>query len=184
MQKLHKLFVKKGSAILNAYASKRAFTKAVSRTRQNLPVSPHKASVVINELASEYGITTKRAKISASQLPQSTVMAVKDFYCCDDISRQAPRRHDYVTIRDEQGVKTQVQKHHLVMTIKETHTLLKADLGMDHPIGKSKFGDLRPWHVLFMQDIPANTCVCQHHENPNLLLGALNWQLMLTLPAF
>ena len=89
-----------------------------------------------------------------------------------------------VTIRDEQGVKTQVQKRHLVMTIKETHALLKADLGMDHPIGKSKFGDLRPWHVLFMQDIPANTCVCQHHENPNLLLGALNWQLMLTLPAF
>ena len=72
---------KTGSAILNAYASKRAFTKAVSRTRKNLPVSRRIASVVINELAFEYGITTKRAKISSSQLPQSTVMAVKDFYC-------------------------------------------------------------------------------------------------------
>ena len=158
------------------YASRRSLGKAISRARKNLPASPRKASIVVTELAASYGIVPTRPRSTAACIPQATVEAVSAFYCRDDISRQSPGRRDYVTVQRD-GQKEQLQKHHLVMSVREAYSIFKSEMGDQHKIGKSKFAELRPKNVLPMSFMPVNVCVCQHHENPNFLLAALKSEI-------
>ena len=43
----------------------------------------------------------------------------------------------------------------------------------DSSIGKSKFAELRPAHVLKRSETPRNVCLCRYHENINLQIQAL-----------
>lgn len=168
--------------IVPGYATTRALGKAVSRSRKSLPESPHKAEEVIATLASSFGIIPKRSRVTAnSSLSNDTHKAVADFYLRDDISRQAPGHRDFITVR--RGCKKeQIQKRHLVMTIREVHALFLQEYGEMYKIGKSKFAELRPQQVLHMSEIPENVCLCQIHENVNYLLSSLKSALNINFP--
>ena len=94
-------------------------------------------------------------------LSQQTVKAVQDFYERDDIIIQAPGRKDVVTMWDDRG-KKKMQARYLTMSVNEARALFSEE----HPelhIGKSKFADLRPKHVLLSRKVPHNVCMCKRH---------------------
>ncbi len=87
---------------------------------------------------------------------------VREFYERDDISRQAPGMRDVVTVRrrsEKENPETAFNN-----SILEAYRYFKKE----HPefiIGKSKFAELRPSHVLRSSDTPRNVCLCRYHEN-------------------
>ena len=99
----------------------------------------------------------------SSALDPETVKKVTDYYQRDDISHQAPGRKDVVTIYDENGEKQKVQVRHLTSSIIETYRLFRKDFE-NIEIGKSKFAELRPKHVLLSSKLPHNVCLCKYHE--------------------
>ena len=98
---------------------------------------------------------------------------VKQFYEREDISRLAPGRKDVVIIRNSQGEKSKVQARHLTTTIKEVHATFKEE-NLAIKIGRSKFVELRPNHVLLSSKLPRNVCLCKYHENFILATNELN----------
>ena len=89
---------------------------------------------------------------------------VKAFYERDDLSRQAPGRKDSKKFLQEDGTRCQVQVRHLTFSILEAYALFK-EAYPNVKIGKSKFADLRPKHVLVQNKLPHNVCLCRYHEN-------------------
>lgn len=70
-------------------------------------------------------------------------------------SRQTPNRKDVVHIKDDNNDVITIPKRHLVMTVSEVFEIFK----QKHPdikIQKSKFFELRPFHVKLMAEIPHN----------------------------
>ena len=107
-----------------------------------------------------------------SQYGMPAIDKVQKFYQRDDISRISPGKRDVVTVRSDQG-KVWLQKRHLYMNLKETHSLFQED----HPeikIGLTKFGMLRPQQVKFSSETPANVCTCIYHQNVILALDSLH----------
>ena len=144
------------------YANSRALGRAVARSKLSQPTSPRKATEVISVLAGSVSLLPKRPRQSTgiSTFPQLKYLVVQ-FYGRDDISRQAPGYKDFVTVRVDRK-KHQVQKRHLVMTIREAHALFTEEHGEEHKIGNSKFAELRPEHVL-------HTRACLPLSNPRKL---------------
>lgn len=66
-----------------------------------------------------------------------------------------------------------MQKRHLYYTVNETYSLFKQD-NPDVIIGKSKFAQLKPQHVLHRSDTPKDSCLCIYHENVVLICEALH----------
>ena len=97
---------------------------------------------------------------------------MQQFYHRNDISRMAPGKRDVVIVRSCNG-KEKVQKRHLYMSIKDTSNFFLTE----HPkvkIGLTKFGYLRPDHVKFSSEIPANVYTCIYHQNIILTLGLIH----------
>ena len=59
------------------------------------------------------------------------------------------------------------------MTVGEAFQTFK-ELHPEKKIGKSKFSELRPQHVLLASNMPHNVCGCKYHANIILLLEALH----------
>ena len=97
-------------------------------------------------------------------ISMESIEAVKFFYQRDDISRRAPGRKDVVTVRDVDGVKMKYQARHLTSSVAEVHALFHEEFPL-YKIGKSKFAELRPQHVLLSSKLPHNVCLCRYHEN-------------------
>lgn len=165
---------------LPAYSSKRSLGKAISRAARSLPSSPRKKRVVIKKLAEREGLV-KSSAAPRNVTSQETITKVEEFYCRDDISRQAPGKKDCVTIWKEGG-KVKLQKRHLYYTIKETHSLFELEYP-ERKIGKSKFAELKPPNVLHRAETPKDACLCQYHENITLLCNALHAALP-TFPTY
>lgn len=108
--------------------------------------------------------TPKTSRQRSSALSTETVRLVKEFYVRDDISRQAPGRKDVVTIYDDNGEKQHIQVRHLTSSIMEVYRQFQKDFP-NIDIGKSKFAELRPKHVLLSNKLPHNVCLCKYHEN-------------------
>ena len=72
-------------------------------------------------------------KTRLDQIRRETIDEVQQFYQRDDISRIAPGKRYVVTVRSDQG-KVWLQKRHLYMSLKETHSLFQED----HPEIKIK----------------------------------------------
>ena len=90
---------------------------------------------------------------------------VKDFYMSDLVSRQLPGKKDYVTV--VLNGQKQIQKHVLVMTVREAHKVLLSEQN-GVTIGESKFASLRPQNVLPVSDKDQTVCCCHYHENLQL----------------
>ena len=106
-------------------------------------------------------------------ISMESIEAVKFFYQRDDISRRAPGRKDVVTVRDVDGVKMKYQARHLTSSVAEVYALFHEEFPL-YKIGKSKFAELRPQHVLLSSKLPYNVCLCRYHENFITSISALH----------
>ena len=137
-----------------------------------LPQTPNRRKVVCKKLyemeCHNSTLTQKGEEGTQSKqglhVDEDTIKKIHAFYQRDDISRQAPGRKDVLTIRDAKGTKTKHQKRHLTSSILEVFALFKEEYP-DITVGKSKFADLRPKHVLLSSKLPHNVCLCRYHEN-------------------
>lgn len=159
-----------------AFRSAASLGKAVSRVSRYLPQSPRKKAEVVRKLAISTSLFgPPRGQSNALKIPSKTGQQVQEFYQRDDISRQAPGMKDAILVRDG-TTKKRVQKRHLTMTVHEAYKCFCHDKP-DLVIGKSKFAELRPKHVLLSSQTPTNACLCRYHENINLLLQGLHSKL-------
>ncbi len=163
------------------YKTPQALGKAVGRVKTFLPDSPRKRRAVISQLAKSTDDSSNSHRKGNKQLPQSTVKCVQDFFKLDSISRQAPGRKDYVSVRSE-GKKIKLQKRHLLWSLKEVYALFQKE----HPninISLSKFCSLRPVNVLLSSAMPRDVCLCQYHENIRMLYECIAKEIP-TLPPY
>ena len=98
---------------------------------------------------------------------------VKASYERDEISRQAPGRKDVVIIRGAGGTQNKIQARHLNMSINEVYALF-TDANLTIKIGKRKFAELRPKHVLPSSQLPCNVCLWKYHENSIIAVNNKN----------
>lgn len=153
-----------------AFGNSRAFGKAVSHVKRNLPNSPRKCAAVVQKLALQYSPKVPRnPKWSHGNIIDDiTKEAVTLFYANDSISTQAPGLRDFFILRDDKG-KSKIQKRYLQFTLGEVYRLFLED-NPSTKIGFSKFADLRPKHICLRSKTPDNMCLCIYHENIRLLL--------------
>ena len=100
------------------YKTPQALGKAVSRVKPVLPQSPRKRKAVVMKLASSEGITAPKTMCfqTPNCIPAETVQLVENLFLLDSVSRQAPGKRDFVTVRDN-GKKCQMQKWHLLCVL-------------------------------------------------------------------
>ena len=152
----------------SAVALARATARAKRALSKALPKSPRRRKAVHQrlyqiEVGNSSTSPTNDSPRRSDALSDETVELVKEFYQRDDISRQAPGRKDVINVRDKNGQKVPCQTHHLTSSFMETYALFCKDY--PNKIGKSKFAELRPNHVLLSSKLPHNVCLCKYHEN-------------------
>ena len=162
------------------YKTPQALGKAVGKVKAHLPKSPRKRKAVIVKLASSSGLevlTKKKKKFPAgnSCLSPEVTKKVKSFYLRDSISRQSPRKKDFV-VSWQNGKKEHLQKRHLMFSLKKVHALFLKD-NPKVQIGLSKFSSLPPINVLLSSEMPRNVFMCQYHENIKLICDCLSKKL-------
>ncbi|KZR99644.1 Uncharacterized protein APZ42_004412 [Daphnia magna] len=108
-------------------------------------------------LRNEVGILPKiKSKLSGKRLSDSDLSTIIQFY--EENSKTSPGMKDVIMIN---SIKE------LYIRLKEEHPAIK--------IGQSKFFSLRPrWCVTSKATNTLNVCVCIYHQNPKLMLAALN----------
>ena len=159
------------------FSSKQSLGKAKRKVARALPLSPRKKVAIIALFSTEYSemmkVHVKPNKVHGLKLATETEEMVHKFYNDNEVSWQAPGMKDFIIKYDADGEKKRVQKKYLLMTLREAYELFRKQ----HPdvyIGKSKFSELRPVHILPQRYTPENVCVCKIHENVRLLLKALH----------
>ena len=155
------------------FSNRQSRGKARKKLLTSLPKSPRKRKALIVEFAEIEGLcTVKKAKSSRGSraVSEELMKKVIDFYTDNEISWQAPGKRDYIIVR-ENGNKHKVQKKHLLSTLKEAHAMFIKEYKEE--ISFSKFCELRPKHVLLLNQLPHNVCVCRYHEDIRLLLNTL-----------
>ena len=106
--------------VSQAYQTPQALGKALGKVSSRvLPQSPRKRKAVVFKLAHASGFLRKKKCTRGNRgLPKETVNLVKVFFQLDSISRQAPGRKDFVTVR-ENNTKHHIQKRHLLWSLRE-----------------------------------------------------------------
>ena len=157
------------------FGSAQALGKAIYRARRALrpalPSTPRRKKAVCRELLrrtfdidDEEPCSSPNQPVGHKPLSKETIDKVVECYERDDISRQAPGRKDVVNVRNEAGEKEKRQARHLTTSVKEAYALFCEEYP-ETKIGKSKFAELRPKHVLLLNKLPHNVCMCRYHEN-------------------
>lgn len=161
------------------FQSRQSLGKAMKRVTNSLPYSPRKKKFVVRCLMRKCGIKSSNDLSKDHHrlsLSPEILQKVSEFYNSDEVSWQAPGKKDRVIYRkkNDQGKteKEYVQSRYLLMSLREAYTLFK-EKNPDSKIGKSRFCNAKPKHVLCFADLPHNVCVCVYHENIRLILSAL-----------
>jgi hypothetical protein len=161
-----------------AFKTTQALGRAVSKAKRalipSLPTTPKRKQAVWQSLVRKYGESpvAETTPTRSTAISEETQKTVQTFYQRDDISRQAPGRKDVVIIR-ENGGKSKVQARHLTTSVNEVYAMFR-EIHPDVMIGKSKFAELRPKHVLLSSQLPRNVCLCKYHENFIMAVDTLN----------
>lgn len=144
--------------------------KAVKKLQRSLPSSPSKQRVAVAQLARSVGLEvghtdTQRNSLEKAKpgLREDDIKLISRFYFRTDIVYAMPGINDQMTVW-ENGIKTRLRKHYLVMFLREAFALFQ----QCHPnvaVGLSKFCSLRPKNVLLLKHQAADHCKCQIHEN-------------------
>jgi hypothetical protein len=159
---------------------------------------PASAGLTVAEIAKEYDCSKYLAKKAIETFHEFGIFSkpvykteicekseldlrVREFYLSDLISRQLPGRKDYVSVK-ENGTRVHKQKRLLLVNLKTAHELFLEE-NSDAKIGLTKFSQLRPVEVVFAGSQGTLTqCVCQIHENCELMFEALKKLLRENLP--
>ena len=144
--------------VSQAYQTPQALGKALGKVSSRvLPQSPRKRKAVVFKLAHASGFLRKKKCTRGNRgLPKETVNLVKVFFQLDSISRQAPGRKDFVTVR-ENNTKHHIQKRHLLWSLRECYSIFMKE-NPTTEIGFNKFCSLRPVNVLLSADMPRDVC--------------------------
>ena len=146
-----------------AYQTPQALGKAVHKIKKHLPYSPRKRKAVVLKLADTSGfcVVKKKCTLKGNKgLPSETVKLMKDFFLLDSVSRQAPGRRDFVTVKQDNDKCQHIQKRHLLWSLNETYAIFVKE-NPSVQIGFSKFCSLRPVNVMLSADMPRDVCLCQ-----------------------
>lgn len=103
-------------------------------------------------------------------LSDDHIKAIQSFYEQDDISRMCPGKKETKSVKTASR-RVLKQKRYLIMNVNEAHQVYKQTTALK--IGRSKFAELRPEHVLVINDKDQNVCMCQYHENLSMLLTGI-----------
>lgn len=96
--------------------------------------------------------------------------AVIDFYNDDEMSSVMPGKKDFISLRNDDGSKVQVQKRLVLCNLKELHKIFKSRFPQIE-IGFSSFASLRPKHCILAGGSGTHTvCVCSIHQNIKLMI--------------
>ncbi|CAF0830692.1 unnamed protein product [Adineta steineri] len=162
----------------SSYKSRQSFGKAVKRVTESLPKDTNKCISVIRHIAQELNIipkTTSSHKREQRSLPNDLKKLVIEFYHRDDISYQLPGKRDCISIKDDNGNSTTVQKRILLLTIREAYQLFLTEYdNANTKLSLTSFYDLRPLDVLLQSHMSHRNCLCSYHENVNLLIKPLS----------
>ena len=162
--------------VLQAYQTPKALGKALGKVSTVLPQSPRKRKAVVFKLAHASGFLGKKKCTRGNRgLLKETVNLVKDFFQLDSISRQAPGRNDFVTVR-ENNTKHHIQKRHLFWSLRECYSIFMKEIPTTET-GFSKFCSLRPVNVLLSADMPRDVCLCKYYENIKMLCESLHKEI-------
>lgn len=104
-------------------------------------------------------------------VPAEVEKLVKEFYESDSVPCQLPGRKDFVIVR-RGGKKTRLQKKVLLTIVLEAFKQFKCE-NQDVKLGKSKFVNMRPQHVLQILEKDHTVCCCSYHENYDMLLNGI-----------
>ena len=108
------------------------------------------------EYGIEYGLSTLTSPINtALSLTSKTMELVTNLYLSDSISHVLLDKAETIIIQSVGCPKRKETKRHLIVNTSEAYELFRND----HPdigLGKSKFAELRPKHILLSSDIPNN----------------------------
>ena len=163
------------------YSHSSSLSRAVKGVCPSLPSSPHKRRTVVASLCEKFREGT--AELSTDGVSTTTCHPVnktapevedriREFFLRPDNSWTAPRRKDSITVI-RNGQKVKEQRRYLLMTLKEAFPLYTQEYPSDQ-VKLTKFKSLRPDVVLYQSDMPHNVCICQYHENINLLLQGIS----------
>lgn len=153
-----------------------SFNRAFKRADKNLPKCPKMRREIVKRLASKYipslmdesKMKSRRvAKVAAQELKHK----IEVFYLKSDISYDAPGKNDTVIILSDTG-RVKAQKKYLMYSLRETYQFFIAQESVVH-ISFSTFYDHKPPNVLLRHKTPPSLCLCETHENVNLLLDVI-----------
>ena len=150
------------------FSNRQTLGKVRRRVLEALLKSPRKKTYIMTALSKDTCTVVQSAQIQhQNEIHQKVI----DFYCDDRISCMTPGVKDYIIVRGG-GQKHSVQERHLMCTLKENHAMFLEE-NPQAKVSFSKFCKSRPKHVILLQEIPENTCLCKKHENVRLLLQSL-----------
>lgn len=121
-------------------------------------------------LAAQKGFLVSPDQRPGKSLPPETCAAVRDFYASDENSRIMPGKKDCISVKDNEGKKTTVQKRLVLSNLSELyHSFTERFPNLQ--IGFSKFCELRPKYCILAGPKGTHTvCVCKYHQNVILML--------------
>ena len=102
-------------------------------------------------------VDNSRKKRSDALSPQ-TLEAINAVYQRDDISRMCPDKKEWISVKDDDGIRTNKQKRLLLMTISEAHQLFLSDFP-GTSISFSMFAKQRP-HSCGLHLTKTTKCAC------------------------
>jgi hypothetical protein len=113
---------------------------------------------------------------NSKKITSEIAKQIVEFYEDDSNSRLLPGAKDYISVNTCEGRK-HIQKRLILCNLTELHQKWLEESGQKNitKIGLTSFALLRPSHCIFAGRSGTHTvCVCIHHQNPNLMLKALN----------
>ena len=138
------------------YKCRSSLGKAVKKAYASLPKSPTKKVEVVRRLASNIGLELANCNDNISttrEVSQQHIDIIHQFYESDIVTYASPNVKDVTS-----NLKS---KQFLIMTVAEVFKLFK-EQNPEIIIGKSKFSELRPTHVMTMANLPHDQCLCLH----------------------
>jgi len=122
------------------------------------------------KLAQKKGICEMPNPQKGKKIPETTVELVRKFYQDDQYSRLMPGKKDCISL----GKNVYEQKRLILCNLDELYAVFK-EVYPDVKVGFSKFCYLRPkWCVIAGSSGTHAICVCVIHQNPELLVQALD----------
>ena len=146
---------------------------SIRATAKRFSATEHMARKA-KRLKAEHGVlATPTLKKSSHGVTKAQEDGVKKFFENDDISRIMPGMKDCVSVRGSDGTKQRHQKRLVLANLREIYQVYKNETR--DAVGFSTFASLRPpWCVLAGAAGTHSVCVCVIHQNPKLMIQALD----------